>query len=459
MDRRTFLAALGSTAAATAAPALIAAPAHAAVDPGAPILDGRLNAAELGLSPDETIDQSALLQKLLEQASDDNHEVYLPAGSYVVSELKLPPRTRLSGVAGATRLVFGGGGFMISGTRLEIATLSGLTFDGADRPLDEYVPGMIHLIESPSVDISDCVIEGSSRSGVAFDRSGGRIRGNTIRTARQAGIRAIESTGLTITDNAVSDCGNAGILVYRWTAGEDGTIVTGNRVERIAAKDGGTGQNGNGINVFRAHGVIVANNRIVDCAFTAVRANSANNVQITGNNCLTCGEVGIYSEFSFEGAVIANNIVDGAATGICVVNFNEGGRIAAVNGNVVRNLTGKGPYDGKLLGFGIGIAIEADTVATGNVIDGAPTVGMLLGWGQYLRDVAVTGNVIRGAPIGIGVTVVEGAGSALISDNVISGASNGAVLGMRWEKPASGDLARGGASRFPNLTVERNRVS
>ena len=31
----------------------------------------------------------------------------------------------------------------------------------------------------------------------------------------------------------------------------------GNRVERIAARNGGTGQNGNGINIFRADGVIV----------------------------------------------------------------------------------------------------------------------------------------------------------------------------------------------------------
>ena len=58
--------------------------------------------------------------------------------------------------------------------------------------------------------------------------------------------------------------------------------------------------------------------------------------QITGNNCARSGEVGIYSEFSFEGAMIANNIVDGAATGICVVNFNEGGRLAVVSGNIVR---------------------------------------------------------------------------------------------------------------------------
>ena len=40
----------------------------------------------------------------------------------------------------------------------------------------------------------------------------------------------------------------------------------------------------------------------------------------------------------FEGAMIANNIVDTAAMGVSVTNFNEGGRLAVVQGNVIRNL-------------------------------------------------------------------------------------------------------------------------
>jgi uncharacterized secreted repeat protein (TIGR03808 family) len=157
--------------------------------------------------------------------------------------------------------------------------------------------------------------------------------------------------------------------------------------------------------------------------------------------------------------MIANNIVDGAATGISVVNFNEGGHLAVVSNNIVRNLTGKGPYTPEAPGFGTGIAIEADVAASGNVIEGAPLFGMQVGWGPYLRDVAATGNVIRQAPVGIAVTVVEGAGSAVISDNVISGAEHGAVIGMRWAEPVTDDLALNGARGYPHLIVERNRVS
>jgi uncharacterized secreted repeat protein (TIGR03808 family) len=452
VDRRAFLA--GAIGAAAATPALAALDAT-----DTPMLRGTLAPAELGTDPGAKISQSVSLQRLLDAASQDDRQVFLPAGTFVVSDLVLPPRTRLAGVAGATKLVYGGGSHMMVGDHAETVEIRDIVIDGAGQALDEYVPGVLHLSEVANVIIDNVTVVGSTKSGIAVDRCAGRIARSTIRGAAEAGIRAIESTGLTISDNTVEDCGNAGILVYRWSAGEDGTIVTGNRVSRIGATAGGTGQNGNGINVFRAHGVIVANNRIADCAFTAIRANSANNVQITGNNTARSGEVGIYSEFAFEGAMIANNIVDGAATGICVVNFDNGGRLAVVSGNIVRNITGKGPYNHEPPGFGIGIAIEADVAATGNVIDGAPLFGMQLGWGPYLRDVAATGNVIRRAPLGIAVSVADGAGSAVISDNLIAGATSGAIVGMRWTEAATGDLAQSGADRYPRLLVERNRVS
>ena len=40
-------------------------------------------------------------------------------------------------------------------------------------------------------------------------------------------------------------------------AGEDASHVANNRIERIRADGGGTGQNGNGINVFRPASVLV----------------------------------------------------------------------------------------------------------------------------------------------------------------------------------------------------------
>jgi uncharacterized secreted repeat protein (TIGR03808 family) len=287
----------------------------------------------------------------------------------------------------------------------------------------------------------------------------GEITGTTITGAIAAAIHALDSRGLTIARNTIRNAFNNGIQVWRSQPGDDGTQVLDNRIEDIAAQSGGSGQNGNAINVFRAHNVTVRGNCIRNSAFSAVRGNAASNIQITNNTCTNLGEVAIYAEFGFEGAVIANNTIDGAAIGVAVTNFNQGGRLAVVQGNLIRNLipkrpAGTDPNDGN----GIGIGIEADTAVTGNIIENAPVAGISVGWGQYLRDVSVTGNVVRGAGVGIAVSVTPGAGSAVIADNLISGTRSGAIVGMDQRRAMTGDLAREGAARYAQLAINGNRV-
>ena len=86
--------------------------------------------------------------------------------------------------------------------------------------------------------------------------------------------------------------------------------------------------------------MIVRGNHIRNAAFSAIRGNAASDIQIIGNNCAELDEVAIYSEFDFEGAVIADNVIDGTESGISITNFNEGGRLATVHGNIVRNCCG-----------------------------------------------------------------------------------------------------------------------
>jgi len=422
-------------------------------------LRGSLTTADAGLVPDGLDDQTDALLRLLSQAAEAGVPVFLPAGNYIVSSLTLPHRVWLSGVPGATRIIHGGDGHLFLASDSEQLTLAGLTFDGANRP-PSRAGGLLDFRRVGNLSIENCVIAASGGNGLALESCAGRVLGNRITRAAEAAIYSVQARGLEIAGNTVTDCSNGGILVHRWEAAEDGTIVSGNRVERIAATNGGTGQFGNGINVYRAGGVIIANNKIADCAFSAIRSNSGSNVQIVGNSCARSGETAIYSEFAFEGAVISSNVVDGAANGISIVNFNEGGRMAVCSGNLVRNLSTTGPYRADPPGFGVGITVEADTSVTGNVIENAPRYGMHLGWGPYLRNVVATGNVIRGAGEGIAVTVVEGAGPALISDNVISDAKGGAIVGHRWTEAVTGDLsATGGGAEFPHLTIARNHTA
>lgn len=457
LNRRGFLVAASGAAAVALSPAGTAIAAPQLFEKAS--MRGSIDATDLGVRPGALDDQSKAFAKMLQKASDTETPVFLPAGTYVVSNLTLPRRVRLAGVPGATRIVYGGDGHLFMAEATDRVELSGLIVDGANRWLDEYVQGLIDLRGVADFAMDDCEVIGSGKNGLALERVGGRIEHSTISGAADVGIYSVESTGLRISGNDVSDCSNGGILVHRWQPAEDGTIVTGNRVRRIAARSGGTGQYGNGINVFRANGVIVSGNTVSDCAFSAVRANSGGNIQISGNACSRLGETAIYSEFAFEGAVVANNIVDGAANGISIVNFNEGGRMAVCSGNIVRNLSRQGPYPAEAPGFGVGITVEADTTVTGNVIENAPLFGINIGWGPYLRNVIATGNVIRQAGTGIAVSVAEGAGSAVISDNIIDGAANGAIVGHRWAEPATGDLAAGGNGGYAHLTVERNHVS
>jgi uncharacterized secreted repeat protein (TIGR03808 family) len=133
--------------------------------------------------------------------------------------------------------------------------------------------------------------------------------------------------------------------------------------------------------------------------------------------------------------------------------------MGTVSGNIVRNLSATGPYQADPPGFGVGITVEADCAVTGNMVENAPLHGIAIGWGAYMRNVVATGNVVRKAGTGIAVSVAPGAGHAVIADNLIDEVTIGGVVGYEWTRPVTADLAVEGAEGWPNLTVERNRVS
>lgn len=456
MNRRDLLAGtFGLAAAGASSPAPAAPLADVSVTSA---IRGSINAEQFGVWPNVVDDQSRAFRRMLEKASADSAPIFLPPGSYRLSNIRLPRETRLVGVAGSTRLVYGGDGYLFASDDAALVEFSGLAIDGANRPLAGGSRALIEFRDLPAMTVDGCEIAGSAASGLVLERVSGRVERSAITGAADYAVYCVQAGRMSFVSNTVADCGEGGLLVHRWQAGADGSIVTGNRIERIGARSGGTGQYGNGINIFRADNVLVANNHVADCAFSAIRANSAGNVQIVGNQCLRSGETAVYSEFAFEGAVIASNVVDGAAIGISIANLNEGGRLAVCQGNVVRNLIDHAPYEAyESIGFGIGISAEADTAITGNVVDSAERFGVLLGWGPYLRNVTATGNVVRKAGEGIAVSVAEGAGTAVVTDNLIEGAARG-VVGYRWSERATEDLAGDGAQRFAHLLVERNRV-
>jgi len=416
------------------------------------------DATQYGVRPGSPDDQTRALQRAIDEASRAQVPLALPPGVYRTGMLKLSSGTQLIGVRGATKLIFTGGASMVSGEGASSIALSGVTLDGGGIPLPAR-RGLLHCLGGRDIRIADCEIIASGGNGIWLENVSGDVSGNIISNIAVTAITSFDAQGLMVSRNTIQGTNDNGIEILRNAIGDDGTLVLDNRIEDIKAGPGGSGQYGNAINAFRAGNVIVRGNRIKNCDYSAVRGNSAANIQISGNSVSNVREVALYSEFAFEGAVIANNTVDGAALGVSVCNFNEGGRLAVVQGNIIRNLLpkrpiGTAPDDDA----GIGIYVEADTAVTGNVIENAPAFGIVAGWGKYLRDVAITGNVIRNAFVGIGVSVAPGAGTALVNNNMISQSPRGAVVGLDHARPVTPDLAAEGAQRFAQVVVGTNAV-
>jgi uncharacterized secreted repeat protein (TIGR03808 family) len=420
-------------------------------------LRGALDATHEGLSPGVPDDQSSLLLQALTKAEAEERPLFLPPGRYRVREIALPAYTHLIGVPGKTVLAFGGGHGMLSAEHTAMLRMEGLTLDG--ERIEMEASALLDAEEIGECVIEDCAFLNSHRTGIKLDRAAGRIERCHAANNRKIGIDSAMGNGMAIRDNVVEDSGNTGILVCREAEGADGTIVTGNRISRVTARDGGTGQNGNGINLDKANGVIISGNIVEDCAFSAIRCFSSDAVSITGNIGKNSGEMAMYVEFASEGAIVSDNFLDGGAGGISFANFMEhGGRLATCSGNIVRNILGGPTYPDGNPQIGAGISVEADAALTGNVVEDC-VWGLKLGWGPYLRDVTASGNVIRRVKIGIGVSVVEGGGPAVISGNLISKASEGAILGMRWQDVATGELAEDSQEAPEWVRVEGNEVS
>jgi uncharacterized secreted repeat protein (TIGR03808 family) len=416
------------------------------------------DATQYGVRPGSPEDQTRVLQRAIDEAARAQLPLALPPGVYRTGLLRLSSGTQLIGVRGATKLVFNGGASMLQSEGADHVGISNITLDGGGIPLPAR-RGLVHCLGGRDIRIIDCEISGSGGAGIWLEQVSGDISGNIITATASTAIVSFDARGLQVARNTIHGTNDNGIEILRTAIGDDGTLVLDNRIEDIKAGPGGSGQYGNAINAFRAGNVIVRGNRIRNCDYSAVRGNSASNIQITGNSVSDVREVALYSEFAFEGAVIANNTVDGAAFGVSVCNFNEGGRIAVVQGNIIRNLRpkrpiGTAPDDDA----GVGIYVEADSSVTGNVIENAPSFGIMAGWGNYLRDIVISGNVIRKAFVGVGVSVTPGAGTVLVNTNMISETPRGAVVGLDHARPVTADLAADGAQRFAQVVIGNNAV-
>jgi uncharacterized secreted repeat protein (TIGR03808 family) len=388
-------------------------------------------------------DQTGQLQEAIDTAAAGGQTLRLPPGIIVAGNLSLPGNLVIEGVPGSTVLQSPSGivGRFVGGSSLVLRDLV-LTTTAED------IPALLAIENGDDIVLERCHFRNAPEIALAVSDAAVTIRDCVFTEIGDAAIHSLDSRGLLITGNRIGQCGNAGIRIWRSEPGPDGSIIMANRIRHIDWRGGGNGQNGNGINVFKADEVIVADNHLSDCAFTAVRLNTTNNSQISGNTCLRSGEVAIFSEFAFSGSIIANNIVDGAATGISMTNLDSGGQIAVCSGNIVRNIAPRSAVNPDTVP--LGIAAEAEAAITGNTIHNVPGLALLAGYGPFLRNVVIGSNNVSECDIGIGVSVVDGAGSVHIANNLVSARKHD-VVGLAWSEIVEPDLL-GNLKRYPNVS-------
>lgn len=413
-------------------------------------------AGDFGLNGADPSDQSQRLQAALDAAASEGRALTLPGAGFHVQNLRFPSSAQVSGIVGKTILT--GNGDMPVGT---IDSANGLRLEGivfeAKPPSTGALPqNLLDIRNSSALSLRQCWFRNTAANGIRLLGSEATIEDCEFENIADAAIHSQNGAGLLLRGNRIRKGGNGGIRIWRDAPGPDRSIITGNRVEQIDWTRGGNGQNGNGVSIFRADDVIVSDNHFEDCAFSGVRVNAGRNTQIRGNTCRNSGEVAIFSEFEFSGSVIADNIVDGAATGIVMTNLDSGGRLATCTGNIVRNITPRSATNPDTTP--VGIFAEADAVIANNAVDNVPGIGIAAGYGPYRRNLVISNNVITNTETGIAVSVAaqETPGMVRVTGNLISGATR-AIAGFEWEKPITSDLASD-AAKFPGIAVEGNSV-
>lgn len=417
------------------------------------ILGGLIAAPALHLA-EARAEPTRDLQGAIDAATRAGRAYRLPKGAATTRPLTLPPGAHLVGASGGSTMRLAGGGPLLRGERMARLRLEGVRFEGMAG--DPKQP-LVSLSNISNLDIIGCSFFDAAGDGLRIDSCGGRIAENAFERIGATALFSTDASGLVVENNRIADCGDNGVRIWRWRSGYDGSRVSDNRIRKIASRSGGTGENGNGISLWLADGVTATRNDVRDVAWAALRNASCRNIIFADNICAEVKETAIWAEFAFRDATITGNRIDGAGAGISMTNLAEhNGRGAVCTGNIVRNIRPIVAPDGKVFPNQRAIHAEADARIAGNEIDGAPWVGVNLGWGPYLQNVSVEDNVIRNAPYGIGFSVAPGAGRGRIVGNRIAGATKAAIVALRWEEAASGELIDG-CGKWPNVECANNR--
>jgi hypothetical protein len=164
--------------------------------------------ADFGVEPDAERDQSAGMQRAIDQLAGAGQPITIPAGRYRLGRLQLPSKACVLGAPGLTVLAALPGTAAFEFQDKQDVSLRGLSFAGA---------GLIAR-ECRNLTVSDCRVLSSGGDGIVCSGAGLLVTGNRAASCAGAAIW-VEGDGM-VTGNFISGAGQFGLrLGSAWRLG------------------------------------------------------------------------------------------------------------------------------------------------------------------------------------------------------------------------------------------------
>ncbi|MEW6436804.1 MAG: TIGR03808 family TAT-translocated repetitive protein [Pseudomonadota bacterium] len=401
----------------------------------------------------------ASVEAAVNQARTNGVPLFIRPGTYQTTEIVVDSTAGggapayITAVPGTVDLQLTSGNNLLTINGISNCKIENVTLDANNVTFSNLSisSAALQLDSCSGLEIINCTIINSVACGIYADQVSDSLIQGCVVSACSYGIWGLDSL-LSVDNNFVSACSNNGIMLWTSTVTGNSSSITNNKIFSINSGSG-TGQFGNGINVFRAVAVNVVSNVISGCQYSAIRCNGGGDAIIVGNNCYGSRENAIFIEapaagINFNNGVVSGNIIDTAGGGITIANSGGGdqgtSRSVAITGNQMSNINkwditdpGYVPTNGN----GVGIYCEGACVISGNLVDTAAGFGIIAGHNFASHDINVNANLVLNSPIGIGYGTGTGAGQLVISGNQIQGATGGAIVSVTYDD-TTGNVAR-----------------
>jgi hypothetical protein len=193
MDRRDFIGLGGAAAALFGATEAEAAPISApGFGPGV---------TAFGVEPNAERDQSAAMQKAIDELTASGLPVFIPAGRYRAANLKLRTKSAVFGVAGLSLLSSQSNAPVFQAQSVQNIGFRGLAFSGTG----------ISALECKGITILDCSVQMSDGDGLYCSGTSLFVANNRLSVCAGSAIW-IEGDGM-VTGNLVSGGGRFGLRI------------------------------------------------------------------------------------------------------------------------------------------------------------------------------------------------------------------------------------------------------